>query len=320
MNDLLRRFHYPLTYLLLALVCVIAMANRERREDLGVGSQLLVELSVPLQSMVTLPVRELQSFWNDYVWLVRVREENAHLKSELAQVKEENLQYREAIVSSERFQRLARFRERRDVPMVPADVVAQDLSAWFQSIMIDRGSTVGIRPGMPVITDSGVVGLVSGTTPRASKVLLVTDPQSRIDAYVQRSRARGTVRGRGEHRAAFEYVLREADLEVGDVLLTSGLGVVFPKGLVLGRVRELKRQPFGLFQVASIEPAVDFGRLEEVFVILEQRELPDPDSFAAVDEGLWIDAPANAEAPAEGGRGGPGEEGAELPAAPAERR
>ena len=175
--------------------------------------------------------------------------------------------------------------------MVPANVVAHDLSSWFRSIIIDQGSTSGIRAGMPVITDSGVVGVVAGTTPRAAKVLLIVDAQSRVDAYVQRSRARGAVRGSSASDCAFEYVLRDDDVRQGDQLLTSGLGAVYPKGLVIGRITSVERQPYGLFQRARIEPAVDFRQLEEVFVILESRELPDETEFSGDDQRLWPAAP-----------------------------
>lgn len=294
MNELLRRFHFPLTYLLLALLCLIGITSQKRPAGLGLGSQLLVELTLPLERMATFPVRELRALWADYISLVHMREENDHLRSELARLKDENLQYREAIVSSERFQRLADFRAEREVPMVPANVVAHDLSSWFQTLMIDRGSTTGIRPGMPVITDAGVVGVVSGTTPRAAKVLLVTDPQSRIDAYVQRTRARGSVRGAGRRRCDFEDVLREDHLQVGDLLLTSGLGAVYPKGLVIGRISSVEKKPYGLFQRAQLEPAVEFRQLEEVFVILEQGDLPEDEEFSAADDGVWVAAPSAA--------------------------
>jgi len=131
-------------------------------------------------------------------------------------------------------------------------------------------------------------------------VLLVTDPQSHVDAYVQRTRARGTVRGGASNMAEFDYVLREQDVVVGDVLLTSGLGSVFPKSLVIGRISEVQREPFGLFLSATVEPAVDFGRLEEVFVVLEQRRLPDDTEFSSDDVGLW---PPSAETGAETGAG-----------------
>jgi rod shape-determining protein MreC len=293
-GELLRRFRFGLTYFALASLCALAMASQRAPHELGFAPRLVLNLTLPLERMVTLPLSEFRGVWSDYVALVGVREDNERLRGRLARAEEENHQYREAILSSERFQKLSGFRAQREVPMVPANVIHQDLSAWFQSLIIDQGAAAGIRPGMPVITDSGVVGLVSGTTPGASKVLLVVDPQSRVDAYVERTRARGTVRGTSSHEADFEYVLRQENIEEGDLLLTSGLGTVYPKGLVVGRVASVDRKTSGLFLSAKIAPAVDFTRLEEVFVILEQRQIPDEEAFSAADEGLW---PAAAAAP-----------------------
>jgi rod shape-determining protein MreC len=296
LGELLRRFRYPLAYLLLAALCVIAMVSERKPAPLGLASRALVALTLPLERMVTLPVHEARGWWDELVVLVQVREENDRLRQRLARLEEENLQYREAIVSSERFQRLAGFRESHEVPMVPANVVHQDLSPWFRSVIIDQGTGAGIRPGMPVVTDQGVVGVVSGTAPGASKVLLLIDPQSHVDAYVQRSRARGSVRGAKGRECSFDYVLRDEDLAVGDLLLTSGMGEVFPKGLVIGHVTSVERRPYGLFQEAQIKPAVDFGKLEEVFVILERRELPADADFSSADESLWQAPPPQAEA------------------------
>jgi len=287
LGELLRRFRYPLAYLLLSALCVISMVTERTHAPLDPASRALVALTLPLERMVTLPVHQVRSWWDELVVLVRVREENDGLRQHIARLEEENLQYREAIVSSERFQRLAGFRESHEVPTVPANVVHQDLSPWFRSVIIDQGTAAGIRPGMPVVTDLGVVGVVSGTAPSASKVLLLIDPQSHVDAYVQRSRARGSVRGAKGRECSFEFVLRDEDLAVGDLLLTSGLGEVFPKGLVIGHVASVERRPYGLFQEAQIKPAVDFGKLEEVFVILELRELPPEDAFSSEDEALW---------------------------------
>jgi len=291
LSELLRRFRYGLSYFALASLCALAMASQHAPRELGFAPRLVLNLTLPLERMVTVPVSELRGVWGDYVALVGVREENERLRGSLARAEEENHQYREAILSSERFQKLSGFRAQREIPMVPANVIHQDLSAWFQSLIIDQGAAAGIRPGMPVITDSGVVGLVSGTTPGASKVLLIVDPQSRVDAYVERTRARGTVRGNSGHEADFEYVLRQENIEEGDLLLTSGLGTVYPKGLVVGRVASVDRKTSGLFLSARIAPAVDFTRLEEVFVILEQRQIPDEEAFSAADEGLWPSAP-----------------------------
>jgi rod shape-determining protein MreC len=236
--------------------------------------------------MVTLPVSFIRRAWRGYVALIGVQQENRQLRSKIAALEEENLQYREAIVASERFQKLRHLQERNDLRMVPAIVIAQDLSPWFRSVVIDRGASAGIRTGMPVISDAGVVGVVAGTTSDAARVLLVIDPQSRIDVYVQRTRARGTVHGLSTEMCAFEYVLRNEDVEAGDLLLTSGLDLVYPKGLPVGRISDVHRKPYGLFLSAELEPSVDFRRLEEVFVVLERQEVPPPESFETQDTAL----------------------------------
>ena len=291
MSELLRRHAYSLTYLLLASLCAIGMASQHGPSELGFAPRLVLNLTLPLERMVTLPVQELRGVWGDYVALVGVREENEKLRGRLARLEDENHQYREAILSSERFQKLAGFRAQREIPMVPANVIHQDLSPWFQSLIIDQGAAAGIRPGMPVITDAGVVGLVSGTTPGASKVMLIIDPQSRLDAYVERTRARGTVRGAAGPDCDLDHVLRQESVEEGDLLLTSGMGGVYPKGLRVGRVAKVENKTSGLFLAAKVDPVVDFTRLDEVFVILEQRQIPEDDAFSAADEGLWPEPP-----------------------------
>jgi rod shape-determining protein MreC len=289
----LRRYAYPLIYLLFAALCAIGMASRRGPAEIGFAPRLVLNLTLPLERMVTLPVQELRGVWSDYVALVGVREESEKLRGRLARLEDENQQYREAILSSERFQKLAGFRAQREIPMVPANVIHQDLSPWFQSLIIDQGAAAGIRPGMPVITDSGVVGLVSGTTPGAAKVMLMIDPQSRLDAYVERTRARGSVRGAASPACDLDYVLRQESIEEGDLLLTSGMGGVYPKGLRVGRIASVDRKTSGLFLAAKVDPAVDFSRLDEVFVILEQRQIPEDQAFSAADEGLWPEpAPA----------------------------
>lgn len=290
MGELLSRFRYPLTYLFVALACVATMTSQGPPGRLGPGSRIVLELTLPLQQMVTLPVGKLRALWQSYVDLVGVAEENAELRSRISRLTEENVQYREAVVSARRFDELDDLRRRLDLRMVPANVAAQDLSAWFRSIMIDQGANAGIRPGMPVMAEGGgVVGVVAGVAREAAKVLLVIDSQSHVDAYVQRSRARGSVAGGGDRACNFNYALRDADVHVGDLLLTSGLGAVYPKGLVVGRISSIERRPYGLFQRAEVEPAVNFRQLEEVFVILDQRELPPDEAFERDDDGLWIE-------------------------------
>ena len=204
--------------------------------------------------------------------LVQVREENEGLRQKRARQEEENLQLREALVASGRLQRIAEMRDEFEIPMLPAELVGVDVSAWFRSALVDRGREDGVRSGMPVISDNGLVGLVTATTNSASKIMLLIDRQAAIDGVVQRSRARGIVRGARQDALSLEFTSREGDVELGDLIITSGLGGVYPKGLRIGRVTAVSPSDSMMLQTAEVRPAVDFGRLEQIFVMLRRGQ------------------------------------------------
>ncbi len=120
---------------------------------------------------------------------------------------------------------------------------------------------------MAVISPEGVVGQILKVAPHYATVLLVTDYNSAIDSIVQKTRARAIVEGKGENRCQLKYLLRAEEVNVGDVILTSGLGGNFPKGLLIGEIRKVEKKGYGIFQYAEIAPSVDLTKLEEVLVI-----------------------------------------------------
>jgi rod shape-determining protein MreC len=273
MRDLLFRLRVPLLFGTILLLSLVSMhADRRAREggpgELGFARGLVLDVTVPIQKMIAAPVDLVRNTWERYVALVDLQHENDALRAQLAALREENLQFREALVASGRLQRIAEMRDEFETPMLAMEVVGQDVSPWFRSVLLDRGHEAGVRAGMPVVNDSGVVGLVTATSAHAGRTMLLLDRQSAIDGIVQRSRARGIVRGRGNDRLEFEFVVGGADVEVGDVVISSGLDGVYPKGLRVGEVEEVVAAPYGLTQRAILKPAVDFGRLEQVFVVL----------------------------------------------------
>jgi rod shape-determining protein MreC len=122
---------------------------------------------------------------------------------------------------------------------------------------------------MPVLGSAGVVGQIVRVSANSSRVLLLTDHSSGIASTIQRSRARGVVKGRGEGLCSLEFAIREEDVKVGDQVVTSGIGGIFPKGLPIGEVTMVKRGEYGVFQNITIRPAVDILHLEEVLVVLK---------------------------------------------------
>ncbi len=274
MRELLVRLRVPLLLAALAFVTGVTMLSdrRARREDgdRRWWSGALLEIAVPVQKTLELPLSLVRHGFSRYVGLVDLHQENEQLARRVAELEEENLQFREALVESGHLQRIVEMRGEFETPMRPAQIVGQDVSPWFRSVLLDRGRSRGVRSGMPVVTDRGVVGLVTATTAHAARGMLLLDRESAIDAIVQRSRARGIVRGTGTQELEFVFVVRGDDVRQGDEVITSGVGGVYPKGLRIGTVRSVEADEELLLHTARVEPAVDFGRLEQVFVMLRR--------------------------------------------------
>jgi rod shape-determining protein MreC len=254
-----------------ALVSMVVDGRRVRSGgELSWWTGAALDVAAPVQRMMSTPVDVLHDLWVDYVDLLGVRQQNQELRSRLAELSDENLQLREALVASGRLERIAEMRESYEMPMLPAELVGADASPWFRSVLIDRGRRQGVRSGMPVISEDGLVGLVRSTSVGASKAMLIVDRQSAVGGIIQRSRLRGIVRGQGHEELEFEFVARGADVEIGDVVMTSGVGGVYPKGLRVGEVSALGESDSPLLRTATLKPAVDFARLEQVFVMLRR--------------------------------------------------
>jgi rod shape-determining protein MreC len=168
--------------------------------------------------------------------------------------------------------------ERPDQVLVTADVIARDTSGYLRWIIINRGARDGIHIGDPVISELGLVGRVEDVAANAAWIILANDPNSAINARLQNARAEGTVVGQLRGNLRMQFIPQEALVEIGDLVLTSGLGGRFPPDIVIGQVSSVRRQQAALFQEAEIRPTVDFARLELVSVIT---------SFEPVDPGLF---------------------------------
>jgi rod shape-determining protein MreC len=235
-----------------------------RVDPLGV---VFLEVLSPLQGIATAAVERGRGLWFRYVSLIGIEEENRELRGRLRELEAERHRAAEIELQNERFQELLKFRSDLPGKAITARVTGQDASGWFQTFAIDRGQRDGVQPGMPVVCADGVVGRIAQASPHASRVLLISDHNSGLDALVQRTRARGIVEGAVNGVCSMKYIKRSDDIEVGDVVVTSGLDGIFPKGILVGRVIAITRKDYGLFQVADVVPSVDFSRLEEVLVI-----------------------------------------------------
>ncbi len=155
------------------------------------------------------------------------------------------------------------------------DVIGTDPNPYLRYVIINVGAQQGVEKGMPVVSGrAGFVGRVAEVNPRTAKVQLVTDPEATVTALLQTARATGTVVGQPDGSLHMEYIPQDEEIGVGDVVLTSGLGGLIPKGLVIGQVTEVRQKDYELFQVAVVRPAVDFSRLELALVISDFEQIP----------------------------------------------
>jgi rod shape-determining protein MreC len=198
------------------------------------------------------------------------------LKEKIAQLQEENHRMKEIKLANERLRQLLQFREKNFPSMIGAEVIGRDPSFWFKSVMIDKGESDGVKKGMAVILPTGVIGQVLKIAPHYATVLLITDYNSAVDCVVERNRAKAILEGKGENRCQLKYLLRAEEVAVGDVVVTSGLGGNFPKGLMVGEVKKVDKKGHGVFQYAELVPSVDMTRLEEVFVVMEPLQPAHP--------------------------------------------
>ncbi|HKZ17775.1 MAG TPA: rod shape-determining protein MreC [Geobacteraceae bacterium] len=271
MLDLIRKYSIRISAAIALLVALIFYSlNLRHKENANVFERAVLTVSAPVVAVVSRIDGFFSSIWENYIYLVNVEKENRQLKEALKVLKTRLIENREAVLDNERLKKLMDLRERLPAPSIAAAVISEDSSPWFRTVTIDRGEEDGIREGMPVVGSAGVVGRVVKTARGSARVLLLTDHASGIAAVVQRSRARGVVKGKVGSICSLEFSQRGDDVRIGDIVLTSGIGGVFPKGLPIGEITMVKKGEYGIFQAVDIRPYVNIYRLEEVLVILQK--------------------------------------------------
>jgi rod shape-determining protein MreC len=206
--------------------------------------------------------------WKRYLFLVGLEDENRRLLHESAVLNDQINLYREGYLEGIRLRKLLSIKDNIKHRTVVARVIDNDRTTLFKTLLINKGTTDGLRVGLPILADRGVVGRIIESSWHASRVLLMIDDNSNIDALIQRSRAQGILQGSGSVGCNLKYISRVEDVQTGDVVLSSGLAGVFPKGLLLGIVTGASRREGGLFQKIDVSPAVDFSKLEEVLALV----------------------------------------------------
>ena len=271
MWELLKKYRLVIGACTICLMVLVfySLNLRHKREATALERTLLGVLA-PLAGGAASTTQGIDRMWSDYIDLVNVREENKKLRASVTSLNGRIMANQEAILANERLKKLLQLKDAVQAPALAASVIGEDGSPWFRTLIIDRGEEDGLREGMAVVAAGGVVGQVVKVAAGSSRVLLLTDHASGIAAIVQRSRARGVVKGKGGDRCSLEFTVREDDVKVGDIVITSGIGQIFPKGYPIGEVTMVKKGDYGIFQTIEIRPAVNLMRIEEVLILVKQ--------------------------------------------------
>jgi rod shape-determining protein MreC len=226
----------------------------------------------------------MRSSWQDYFALRQVRSENEQLKQQLGELRVRLQEERGLAQQSQSLQKLLDLKTSTTLSTTAASVIAGGASPEFRTITIDKGTGQGIHADMAVLAPAGVVGRIIQPSSRASKVQLLIDRSAAAGAIIERTRAQGVVVGTGGDELRMDYVAGSADVKAGDVVVTSGIDGIYPKGFVIGQIQSVRRGA-GEFSAIVIRPAVDFTSLEAVLIVLTPPPAaPDAGAASTVDQ------------------------------------
>src|SRR5436190_7030155 len=257
-------------YLLLAVIVghvILISAQVNSKSGVPVLESVTFGVFAEAQRGLSTGVSSIRRAWNRYVWLRGVEAQNADLRRQLDDVR---VQYQERRALADRagyLEGVLALRDRSNLQTAAAEVIAASASPDFRTLTIDKGTNHAIKQDMAVIAGAGAVGRIVIPSPGAAKVQLLIDRNAAAGALVERSRAQGVALGTGEDRLRLEYVSEASDGVVGDLVVTSGIDGIFPKGFTIGHVDAVETSGTA-FKRITIKPAVNFSSLETVLVVL----------------------------------------------------
>jgi rod shape-determining protein MreC len=233
--------------------------------------KIVIETVAPVQKVFSASVKSVSDAWLRYVLLVGIEEENKILKKKINELKAALILYQEGHLEAQRLRKLLDLRDDYNYHFISARVIGREQAALSKTILINKGAAHGLKTGMPVIAPPGLIGRLVDVSWHASKVLLFIDENSNVDAIVQRTRTQGIISGAGPRGLILKYISKTQDVKEGDVIISSGMGGVFPKGLLIGQVSHVDRQVASLFLKINVAPFVDFSKLEEILILASEE-------------------------------------------------
>jgi len=252
---------------IVAGVCLLLLTLQMRGRSVG-ASDALALVTTPIQTVLARVNRATLGVWGTYRDWKNVRAENRRLRDETQRLRVEALRVTETDAENQRLRRLLTLKESLPLETMAGEIIAREWGGWVRSLTINRGRGDAVARLTAVIAPDGLVGRIVDVRAGSSVVQVLTDPASTVGAHVVRTHTPGIIEGEPRGTLRFKYMARDGSgIQVGDVVVTSGLGGLFPGGIPIGRVRTIDDRGSALFSYAQVTPAVDFARIDEVLLL-----------------------------------------------------
>lgn len=262
-----------LIIILIVLLCMIATKSTNSTKT-SAPKNFVMSVLTPVQSGFTKISKGFGGFFGHFSDITVLKEENEKLSKQVDALTVEVRNLEDYKLENERLKNLLDLKENTEYETVSALVVARDSSYWFSKFTINKGTDDGLEKHCAVITSKGLVGSITEIGSNWAVVTSIIDPDSSEGAVLERTQdtaiVEGTVDLSYEGLCRVSYISKDSQLLTGDIIVTSGLGGIYPKGLSIGKVRELEPDTKGMSQYAIVEPSVDFSKISEVLVIKRQ--------------------------------------------------
>lgn len=267
-----QRLKVGIHIIVMALSLFVIARRDTAHQKTSMFENLMVDAFAPTQRSVFFLKDRISSFFTHYTLNVNASKENVQLDKKIKELENKIFIYDEVARENRRLKALLKFGEEIGKDKVLAQIVAWDASSDFKVLRVNKGSRDGIKLQSPVVTSEGLVGYVFKLTKHFAEIITILDPNNRVDAIVQRIRSHGIIEGYSKGRCVMKYVTRTEPVILNDLILTSGLGNIYPKGLKVGYVSRIEKESYGITQHIEINPSVNFGRLEEVIILVSKNK------------------------------------------------
>lgn len=258
------QFKRPYFFAVAALPLLILLQNPKIHTPVHQVSQMLFKPALVVGSSLTSSVNGMRDYASHF-W--KAFQDQGRYQQQIQTLEAKLLEYKEMERENQRLHALFDFQRQQELKSVPAHIIGWDLSLLRKTILLDKGSRQLLKRDNTVVVPAGLVGRISDVTPEIARAILLIDPESRVSAVTSESRSHGVVSGDGSDKLRMKYINLDSGVAVGEEVITSGVGGLYPKGIAIGRIESMQSDPDGLHLSVRITPFVQFKKMEEVLCL-----------------------------------------------------